>query len=99
MTQKIKIDVIIKIMRINLIIFAILHLFYVAAIASKTGTRANGGSVIIQYLISAWILRKFVFKNDMDSTKVALYTWGVSIAVFLARVLLGLLIFPLLDAR
>lgn len=96
---KIKTPENIKIMRINLVIFAFLHFFYVVAVAAESNTKPVVFGIFVQYWISSWILRTYIFKSGTDATKISLYTWGISVAVFLARVLLGLLIFPLLYAR
>ncbi len=88
-----------KTMRINLVIFGILQFFYVVAIATGTHTRPNVFGIFIQYWISSWIIRKFVVKTKEDEGKIILYTWLVSVAVFIARVLLGIIFFSLMGIR
>ncbi len=88
-----------KNMRINLVIFAVLQFFYVVAVATSTHTKPNVFGIFIQYWISSWIIRKFVVKTKEDADKIVLYTWLVSFAVFIARVLLGLIVFGLIGTR
>lgn len=67
----------------NLIAFAFIHLII------ETITNAGNGSsrVVIQYLISYWIISgKIDSKNKVDLVK---YTWIVSVCVFIARLVLG----------
>ena len=85
-----------KTIRLNLIIFAILQFFYVISFSVGTSAKPNIFGIFIQYWISSWILRKFIVKSEDDATKVTLSTWCVSIAVFLARIGLGLLWFTVI---
>ena len=92
-----------KTMRINLIIFAILQFFYVVATAP---VGVGGvipaymfGRIFIQYWLSSWIVRKFVIKTKEDAKKIVLYTWLVSIGVFVARIILGIILFALIGNR
>lgn len=89
----------VKTIRINLIIFAILHFFYIIATSVDTHVKPNVFGIFVQYWISSWIIRKFVIKTKEDESKTILYTWLVSIAVFIARILLGLIFFSLMDLR
>lgn len=88
-----------KNMRINLVIFGILQFFYVVAVATEAHAKPNVFGIFIQYWISSWIIRKFVVKTKKDEEKIVLYTWLVSFAVFVARVLLGVIFFSLAGAR
>lgn len=85
-----------KDMRINLVIFGVLQFFYIIATATGANVRPNVFGIFIQYWISSWIIRKFVIKTKKDEEKVVLYTWVVSFAVFIARILLGVMLLGLL---
>ena len=86
-----------KVMRLNLVIFAVLHFFY--AIATTTHTNPIAMRIFIQYWLSSWIIRKFLVKTKVDEDLIILYTWIVSIAVFGVRILLGILFFSLMGTR
>ncbi len=88
-----------KTMRINLVIFAVLQFFYVVAVAHQMHAKPNVFGIFVQYWISSWIIRKFVIKTKKDEEKIILYTWLVSFAVFIARILLGLIFFNLVGTR
>ena len=89
-----------KTMRINLVIFAVLQIFFVVSVAQAMHTQpTRTAGVFIQYIISSWIIRKFVIKTKKDEEKIVLYTWLVSFAVFIARILLGVIFFSLVGAK
>lgn len=80
----------------NLATFAVIHLILEVALTSGTGIRTNPAyPVVMQYIISYWIIKSKIDKKDKSD--LIKYTWLVSISVFAVRVILGLIVFGLLQ--
>lgn len=75
----------------NLIAFGVIH--FILEVFLGAGTRGANNiafPVVIQYLISWWIIKPQIDKKN--KTSLIKYTWIVSISVFAVRVLLGFLL-------
>ena len=75
----------------NLVAFGAIH--FILEVLLGAGTRGANNiafPVVIQYLISWWIIKPQIGKKD--KTSLIKYTWIVSISVFAVRVLLGFLL-------
>lgn len=85
-----------KIVIWNLIAFGVIQFILEIALNSDSGIKTNPAyPVVMQYFISYWIIKSQIDKKDKpDLIK---YTWLVSILVFAARVILGLIVFGLIQ--
>lgn len=75
----------------NLVAFGIIH-FFLEVVSNVGSTMPNNIAfpVIIQYLISWWIIKPKIDKKDKNA--LIKYTWIVSLSVFAIRVLLGFIL-------
>ena len=75
----------------NLVAFGVVYYILLKAISVDIQNPYHIVSpVVIQYLISWWIIKPQIDKKD--KTSLIKYTWIVSISVFAVRVLLGFLL-------
>lgn len=72
---------------LNLVIFAVLHLLLEAAVNTS---RNFGLPVVMNYLISYWIIKSQIHKRTKN--ELIGFTWLVSSIVLVIRILLGALL-------
>jgi biotin transporter BioY len=76
----------------NLVAFAFIHLILEVALNMGSEIKTNAAApVLIQYLISYWIISSKVEKKDKKS--LIRYTWIVSLSVLAIRIVLGFVFF------
>lgn len=74
----------------NLVAFAVIQFILEVVMSANSPVKTNvGAPVIIQYIISWWIIKSKI--NEKDKKDLIKYTWIVSICVFVVRVILGVI--------
>ncbi len=80
----------------NLIAFGLIQCILEIALNSNSEIKTNPAyPVVMQYFISYWIIKSKIDKKDKPS--LIKYTWLVSVSVFAVRVILGLIVFGLIQ--
>lgn len=82
----------------TLILFAILHIIFTVLVSSIIGNDAkhtNMAPIVIQYIIAWYIIKpQFCKKTKKDIVN---YSWSVAICIFVIGLILGAILFPLID--
>lgn len=74
----------------NLVGFEFIHFVLEVAASTSSNSHHNiGATVVINYLISYWIIKSQI--NQKSKKELIGYTWLIALVVFGARVLLGVL--------